>query len=340
MNKIFKIVMVILIIIIVIAAVIFVYFFTGKAPEQKSITWGVDFSQMQSEALKLDWKKNYLAVLDDLGVKNLKLHTQWDFIEGKKGNYFFTDIDWQIKEAEKRNAKVIYVLGMKTGRWPECHIPSWVDSLSQEQQQTELLKYMSAVVLRYKDSKVISAWQVENEPLFKFGQCPAWYYESDDFLKTEVALVKAIDPGRPVIVTDSGEQSLWSKVAQIGDIVGVTMYRKVWARLNDSAGFYVNSFLPSINYYKKAQLIKQLFNKKVICIELQAEPWTPNLFYDEPLQEQLKTMNLDQFKKNVEYAQKTGLDTFYLWGAEWWYWMKEKQGQPDIWNEAKKLFSN
>ena len=32
------------------------------------------------------------------------------------------------------------------------------------------------------------------------------------------------------------------------------------------------------------------------------------------------------------------LKEFYLWGAEWWYWMKEKQNKPEIWDEAKKLF--
>ena len=51
-------------------------------------------------------------------------------------------------------------------------------------------------------------------------------------------------------------------------------------------------------------------------------------------------MNLEQFKKNIEFAKKTGLKEFYLWGAEWWYWMKEKQNKPEIWNEAKKLFQD
>ena len=36
--------------------------------------------------------------------------------------------------------------------------------------------------------------------------------------------------------------------------------------------------------------------------------------------------------------KKTGLDTFYLWGVEWWYWMKTAQNQPAIWTEAKTLF--
>jgi len=35
-------------------------------------------------------------------------------------------------------------------------------------------------------------------------------------------------------------------------------------------------------------------------------------------------MNLEQFKKNIEFAQKTGFDTIYLWGAEWWHWLKRE----------------
>jgi hypothetical protein len=293
---------------------------------------------MQSEALKLDWKQTYLAILDDLGTKNIKLHTQWDFVEGAQGKYFFDDIDWQIKQAEQRNVKIIYVLGLKTGRWPECHDPSWARDLLAEEEKKALLDYIKTVILRYKNSKSIEYWQVENEPFFKFGQCPDWYYKNDELLKEEISIVKAIDSSRQIIITDSGEQSLWAKAAGIGDIVGITMYRKVWAHLSDDAGFYVDSFLPSINYYRKAQLIKTAFKKDVICVELQAEPWNEKPFYTVPLAEQEKSMNFTQFKKNVEFAKNTGLDKFYLWGAEWWYWLKATQGQPEIWNEAKKLF--
>jgi len=113
------------------------------------------------------------------------------------------------------------------------------------------------------------------------------------------------------------------------------MYKKVWFR---QLGFYLSYPFPPIFYWRKTQLIKKLFGKKVICIEFQAEPWGPKLLYDSPLEEQEKTMNLEQFRQNIEFAKKTGLDTFYLWGGEWWYWLKEKQGKPEIWNEAKKLF--
>ncbi|MBI3631541.1 MAG: hypothetical protein HY219_01590 [Candidatus Staskawiczbacteria bacterium] len=332
MNKMLKIIISVLLVLFII---FLWYFFIGNSPKQKNILWGVNFSQMQAENLKLDWKETYLALLDDLKVKNLKLITNWNFVEGVKDDYYFGDIDWQMKEAESRGVNLVYVVGMKTGRWPECHIPKWAVGLSKEQQQQEILKYIKEIVLRYKGSKAIVAWQVENEPLFKFGECP-WY--DKNFLKKEVELVKSLDPTRSVIVSDSGEQSMWFGVVGAGDIVGITMYRKVWSHINNIYGFYFDSFLPPVHYWRKAQIIKKVFGKNVICIELQAEPWAQKLFYDVPLEEQEKTMNLEQFQKNIEYAKATGLDEFYLWGGEWWYWMKKTQNKPEIWNEAKKLF--
>lgn len=338
MRKIFKIMIIIFLAILGVAVVLLTWFLAGNPPQAKNILWGVDFSQMQAEALKLDWKKTYTDILDDLKVKNIKLHTQWDFVEGKKGEYYFGDIDWQIAEAEKRDAKIIYVVGLKTGRWPECHQPKWASSQSKEQVKEELLKYIKETILRYKDSKAIIAWQAENEPLFMFGQCPNWYYDKGKMLKEEIALIKSIDQSRQVYVSDSGEQSTWFKAAKFGDVVGTTMYRKVWAHAFDGVGFYFDSYLTPMFYYRKAQLVKWIFGKNVVCVELQAEPWAERLFYDVPLTEQEKSMDLTQFKENISFAKKTGLDSFYLWGAEWWYWLRETQNRPELWQEAKNLF--
>jgi hypothetical protein len=338
-KKIIKIFLIILSIIAALAIVVFCYYFVGKAPIAKNIAWGVDFSQMQAESLGLNWKELYSAIINDLGAKNIKLHTQWDWVEGKKGNFYFNDIDWQIRQAEDNNVEIIYVLGIKTGRWPECHIPAWAENMSEEQVKLELSKYITQVVQRYKNSPSITYWQVENEPLFKFGQCPDWYYNDGKSLQEEVALVKSLDPTRKIIISDSGEQSSWFGVAKQADIVGITMYRKVWAHITDRIGFNVDSFLSPITYWRKALLIKKIFNKDVICIELQLEPWASRIFNDVPLSEQEKTMNPGLFDKNIEYAKATGLDKFYLWGVEWWYWMKTDQGRPAIWDKAKNLFN-
>jgi len=346
MPRLIKILITFLAVVLAIFLIVFCYFFVGWAPKPDNITWGVDFSQMQAETLKLNWKETYLAIIDDLGVKDIKLHTQWDWVEGIKNEYFFDDIDWQLKKAEESNVKIIYVVGIKTGRWPECHTPEWVNTLSKEEQQQAALDYIKETVLRYKDNSAITYWQVENEPLLNFGECPDWYYSDGEFLQKEVELVKSLDSTRQVIVSDSGELSFWFKAARAGDILGTTMYRKAWVVVSS---YGLPSFIPNfygtypispVHYWRKAQLIKMLYNKKTICIELQAEPWPHGQIYDTSIDEQLKTMDVNQFKKNVEYAKKTGLDTFYFWGAEWWYWMKTTQNQPDIWNEAQQLFKS
>jgi len=340
MSKFFKMLLfAFIILILVLAAIVLCYFYVGKQPVAKSITWGVDFSQSHAEYLKLNWKEAFLAIIKDLGVKNIKLHTNWSWVEGKIDNFYFKDIDWQIKQAEDNNVKIIYVIGMKTGRWPECHIPDWAKNLSKDQQQQELFKYIREVVLRYKDSKSIAYWQVENEPLFKFGECPLWYYENEDFLKEEINLIKKLDPLRQIIISDSGEQSSWFKVAQIGDIVGITLYRNVWTHITDTFGFGSSyTFLNPTTYARKAQLIKKMFSKKIICIELQAEPWTSKPLMQTTLGEQLNSMNADVFNENIEFAKATGLDTFYLWGVEWWYKIKSQQNHAEIWEAAKQLF--
>jgi hypothetical protein len=310
--------------------------FAAPNSTQDGITWGVNFSQSQAEYLGLNWKETYLSIVDDLGAKNLKLITNWSWIEGKRDEFYFSDVDWQIQQAEQRDVKIIYVLGMKTGRWPECHIPDWAQDLPKREQQQELLQYMTQVVLRYKSSKAIAYWQVENEPLFKFGRCPSWYYRGDRFLKSEVSLVRELDPSRRIIISDSGERSNWQDAAEIGDIVGTTMYRTNVKR----SGFWSYSFLDASFYSQKAETIKNLFGRDVICIELQAEPWPSKPLLEAPLAEQLKSMNPEMLKENIEFAESTGLKAFYLWGAEWWYWMKTKQGQPELWNEAKEIFKN
>ncbi len=319
-------------------ASIFCYFFVGKAPVQKNITWGVDFSQMQAQSLGLSWKEAYSAIINDLGVKNIKLHTQWDWIEGEKDKYYFDDVDWQLSQAQEKNVKIIYVVGMKSGRWPECHVPKWASKLQETQEKQATLNYIKEVVQRYKNNPSIIYWQVENEPFFYFGECPDWYYKNNDFLREEVATVKFLDPSRKVIVSDTGEYSSWFGAAKIGDVVGNTMYREAWTRITDSFGFYFHSFFSPVYYSRKALIINKIFGKEVFCIELQAEPWVSGQFYDVPLKEQAETMNPVIFKQNVEFAKASGLDKFYFWGVEWWYWMKTVHNQPQIWNEAKNLF--
>ena len=305
-------------------------FSSGRQP-----VWGVTFSSSYAKDLQLDWKKTYLAILDDLQVSHIRLSAYWDEIEPQKDKYAFTDLDWQINQADQRNVKMILAIGRRLPRWPECHDPAWVKHLTGSQANEEILELLEILVNRYKDNSNIITWQVENEPLFSwFGFCPP---PDKAFLKQEVNLVKSLDPSRPVMITDSGELSSWQDAGGIGDILGTTLYRIVW---NKKMGFWDYWFVPPAFYRYKADITKMLNKnlKQIVVMELQAEPWTQDKHMVElTKKEREQSFNLKRFKNNIEYSRKTGFPQVYLWGVEYWYWL-DQQGEPEIWQEAKKLW--
>ena len=149
--------------------------------------------------------------------------------------------------------------------------------------------------------------------------------------------IKAIDKKRPVIITESGELSFWIASSKTkGDILGVTTYKTIW---QSNIKKYISYFLPPIFYERRANLVKILFDKEVIGVELQAEPWCVNSIINSSLEEQAKTMNLEQFRKNVDFAKRTGIKEFYFWGGEWWYYMLTNYGDDKIWNEVKEMLN-
>lgn len=311
-----------------------IYFFVGNTNANEEIKWGVNFSKKQTEFLEIDSKEAYLALIEDLGFKNIKISVHWDLIEKDKGVYDFEELDWQIKKAEENNVNIILAIGMKTPRWPECHLPIWARNMSKDEQQKEILNMLEVVVKRYMDSSSLFSWQIENEVFLSFGACP-WVDES--FFKKEIAFVKLIDKDHPIIVTDSGELSFWVRSSQVGaDTLGVTTYRKVWQNYLRN---YISYVLPPIFYERRASLVSKVFHKEVIGTELQAEPWCANSIMNSSLGEMEKTMNLEQFKKNISFAKKTGIKTFYFWGGEWWYYMKTVNKDSRIWEEVKKTIN-
>lgn len=309
-----------------------ILFTTTYAPKHTKVHYGVTFSKAFAEYLNLDWQKTYLAILDDLKVKKIRIPTYWTEVESQQDQVNLSHINWQVAEAKKRNAQIVLVLGQKQPRWPECHIPDWANQLSPEKRNQELLELIQVIVTHYKNEPTIVAWQIENEPFFPYGQCPAF---DSKLLEQEVQLVKQLDPTRPVIITDSGELGTWYKAASKGDILGTTLYRIVW----DKRLGYVH-YPTSVFFYKTKAALIHYFTKvdKIIIAELQAEPWGPGTILNTSLAEQSKSMNIEQFQKNINYVNKVGFEEAYLWGVEWWYWLKTQQNDPALWEEAKTLF--
>jgi hypothetical protein len=212
--------------------------------------------------LGLDWKKVYVDMLEDLGIKNVRVSAYWNRVEPEKNKYNFDELDFQVQEAEKHGAKVVLAIGRRLPRWPECHEPDWVKDKPAELQQNELLSYMEAVVQRYQDSPALAYWQVENEPfLGSFGECPK---PDAGLLDREIALVKKLDPVRTILISDSGELSLWIHSGKRGDIFGTTLYRYVFS---DVFNRYWVNYIPFWFYRVKGGFLRLLNpNKNIVII--------------------------------------------------------------------------
>lgn len=312
--------------------VLFGYFnLSGPAPRQDT-NLGMTFSVRYARDLGLNWQDTYIALLDEVGVRKLRIPAYWDLIEAEPKQYDWSEIDWQLAEAKKRGAEVILTVGLKVPRWPECHIPTWAKADEQVRRQG-IMRFIGKTIERYKDDRTVVKWQIENEPFLPFGICPDFDVA---FLEQEVAFAKSLDPSRPVVLTDSGELSLWYGAASRGDEFGTTMYRDIYSK--KAGGYFTYPIGP--NFFRTKAWIVRTFARQenLMVIELQAEPWASGWIVDVPLEEQARTMNKEKLRENVEYAQRVGFQDIYLWGGEWWYWLKETKGDASVWETGKDLF--
>jgi len=306
------------------------------APE--TIRYGVTFSKFRADELKIDWKETYDALLDDLGVRRLRLVAHWPMVEPTEDTYDFTALDYQMRRAEEVGAEVILAVGLRLPSWPECHVPDWAEELSSREKYDQFFQYVEAVIDRYKDSPALKWWQVENEPFiigFAFEQCGV---TDADFLNVEIGFVQAHDPDHPVLLTASGELGLWNGTWKRADVFGTTLYRHVY-----NAGLKRFIDYPTTPaFFRIKRKFTELTTGKpdtpAIIVELAAEPWPIKAIIDTPLSEQLERMNLEIFNDTVDFAAQTSFDEQYFWGAEWWYYLKTVHNDSSFWNRTKEFF--
>ena len=295
---------------------------------------GVSFSQIQAERYGSDWRANYIAILDDLNFKQLRIPAYWNRIEASKGNYNFTELDWMVNEAGKRNANVTILVGQKNIRYPECFYPEWVDKTNTSKTSQDAVDMVKAVVQRYKNNKTVTAWQLENEFVLKsFGECPANMLNGKQ-LKKELEALREIDSSRHVLISQS-DQYGFPVQGPLADTIGFSMYKWSWKK---EIGYYKYP-QDGTFFWWKAGILSALRDQNIKIHELQAEAWGPvgneNLDYSESM----RSMNPRQFEENINYARQTKIREFDLWGAEWWWHLKQ-QGKNEMWDAVKKIVNN
>lgn len=309
-------------------------FFLARKEMPSHITYGISYNVPYVLELGLNPDEVFDAFLNELGVRNFRMSAHWTLIEPERGEYDFAWMDRDIEKAEAADAKVIFGVGRRLPRWPECHIPGWAQSLTWEEQKVEIREYITTVVNRYKDSPAITHWQVENEPylgLFAHDYCGDL---DETFLEEEIALVKSLDPTRPVLVTDSGNLGTWNGAYSHGDAFGTSVYVYFW---NPELGQF-KTLLPPWFYRAKENIMALVHGEKeTFLIELSLEPWLLEPVTAVPVEVQYSRMDIQKFNEIIEYAKDTRYEKQFLWGGEWWYWLRE-QGHTEMWDRGTQLF--
>lgn len=297
---------------------------------------GTTFVASYARSLGLEPEETFTAIVDELGVKHLRLVSYWDKIEATHGKYDFSELDWQMEQAAEKGVAVSLALGLRQPRWPECHAPKWVDiTKPRETWQPALETFIKTVVNRYKTSPALQSYQLENEYFLQgFGICPD---SSRERLVREYQLVKQLDSKHPIIVSRSNNAHGMPVGDPQPDYSALSVYRRTWEHryLKD----YITYPFPSW-YYSALLGWSQIFTgHDSIIHELQCEPWAPGgrTIPEISLTEQNKSFDAARFRNTVAFAKQIGTPQIYLWGSEYWYYRATALHDASVWDEAKQI---
>src|SRR6266704_2385239 len=76
-------------IVLSVAILLFIYINLPAKASDNRAQIGVTFSSLYAEQIGLNWKDAYLAMLDDLKIKHVRLPVYWDRVEKTEGVYDF-----------------------------------------------------------------------------------------------------------------------------------------------------------------------------------------------------------------------------------------------------------
>ena len=298
--------------------------------------FGATFIPDYAASLGLEPEQTLDAMTNDLGIRRFRFVSYWENGEKIPGTYDFAFLDWQMNKAQAVGAKVSLAIGLRQPRWPECHMPKWAAERPMSDWEPQLLNYITAVVERYRNHPALESYQLENEFFLKaFGDCPD---HSRDRLVREFHLVKSLDSNHPLIVSMSNN-AIGTPIGEpTPDEWAISVYKRVWDQTITKR--YFEYPLPAWYYAFRAGFTEITRGHDSFIHELQAEAWLPPQYnmLTAPNEEFYKSMNPERLHDRFQYGKATGMKKVDLWGVEWWYYMKERRGEPGLWEAAKQEY--
>jgi hypothetical protein len=323
---------------------------------RRSTLLGMSFRSPQVAALGLDLRTT-LPILLSYPFQIIRLGAYWNLIELVPGKFNTGELDWQMDAAERAGKHIILCVGpLKNFSYPEFFVPAHY--LYLPFQEHTLIKpfanpalfeaaiaFITHLVERYKQRKVIVAWQLEHEAVDPLGVEHSWRLDVD-FVEREIEVVRNVDPSRPIMLNGFLPTSLLVRLSQwwrtrdqgdsltvaqhLADIVGIDYYpRHALTTIGNKT-----VYLDGSKYPWHQQRRKQLFawtrthGQKLMITEGQAEPWEavtiPPNPYGQGMYSCLPEQVITNYNACMRWSRReNALYAYLFWGAE--YWMLRKQ---------------
>jgi hypothetical protein len=316
--------------------------------------YGVNFSCKRAQFFGEDCAALFTRVLTELDVRHVRLSVYWSDVEGEPGVYDFHAIDDLLAIADAHDARVTVTIGMKAQRFPEYWLPTWLRLAAQIPPdvfpedspliQKHLFPFLEAAARHVGDHPAVEAIQVENEPFVHFeGHANGWRIRRD-FLAREIATVRAADPGRhPIVVSHASwlrRDDTWRWILEHADVLAQSVYTKrqrgPWPWLYIFP-YRLGHFTPNLPGQAKAA---HAAGKTLWIAELQAEPYEqPTVDVRRIPTHAAASFSPRWFRENIKLARRSGATRVYLWGVEWWYYLRDTRGEPELWETARALLA-
>ena len=328
---------------------------------------------MQAAALGLD-PGAALRTLLAYPFELIRIGAYWDQLEPVPGGLRPGDLDRQLDAAERAGKQVIMCVGaVKSFGYPEFFVPphhldrplregALVTPGEQDRLLAAAIAFVTRVVERYSDRGAIIAWQVEHEAVDPLGVEHSWRL-SEEFVRAEVAAVRAADPGRPVMMngflptsTPVALQQWWRTrdqgdsltVAQrLADIVGIDCYPR---HALASAG-PVTLYLDGSRAGRHRRRLERVLDlaaangQRVMIAEGQAEPWEAVTTPPSPASRAMYSCRPEDLIRNYSQCLRWShrgtpvMDGYLFWGAEYWL-LRERQGDPSYLRAFQRILED
>lgn len=317
-----------------------------------SLELGVNFSHRHAAWLGLDPDALLRSLLDDLGIRRYRVSVYWDEIAPSPETLDFEPVRRWLDPIQRNGAKALITVGLKAQRWPEFYPPDWLIAAnplphgahleSHPRVVTHLLLMLERLTAYLADYDAIEAWQVENEPWLPSMRGTAGWQFTPDLLAKEIAVVRESDPRHRPIVVNHSSQNCFDRRAQLAfslaDVIAENVYtrkpnRWPWPRYFNVYALWL--YAPRLKHY--AGLLRR-FDRPLWITELQAEPWETRDVKHLRAAE-AGSVSPSRIRDNLRLVARTGASRAFLWGAEWWRYTADRDGDQRYWDLARRLFN-